>query len=77
MDGMTETIILKYTDFVEYDIENDRMKLRLMATTPQGTFFADIPDEPGVKNRERRAAFNDYVLSAIGMKIEPHEVTIG
>ena len=77
MDGLGETIILKYTDFVEYDIENDRMKLRLMATTPQGTFFADIPDEPGVKNRERREAFNDYVLGAIAMKVIPHEVIIG
>jgi hypothetical protein len=77
MDGMTETIILKYTDYVYYDIEEDRMTLRLMATTPQGTYLADIPDEPGEKNRERRAAFNDYVLGAIAMKIHPHEVTIG
>jgi len=75
--GVTETIILRYSDYVYYDVEHDRMTLRLLATTPQGTFSADISDEPGQKNRERRAAFNDYVLGAIAMKVQPHEVTIG
>jgi hypothetical protein len=74
---MIETIILKYTDYVYYDVENDRMTLRMMATTPEGTFSADISDEPGQKNRDRRKAFNEYVFAALAQKIPPHEVTIG
>jgi len=66
MDGLNNnSIILRYQDYEFYDPNTDGMKLRMMAITHRGTFFADIPVEPGQKTRERREAFNDYVLGAI------------
>ena len=78
MDGvMSETYFVRFSDYEFYDIENDRDALRMMATTPAGTFSADVTNEPGSKNRERREAFRDYVLSCLAQKLAPHEIAIG
>jgi hypothetical protein len=77
MDGMSETYFVRFSDYEFYDIENDRDALRMMATTPEGTFSADIENQPGSKNRERREAFRDYVLGCLASKVHPHEIEIG
>ena len=74
---MNEYIPVRFIDYEFYDIENDRECLRLMATTPTGTFSADVDNEPGSKNRDRREAFRNYVLQCLALKQEPHEIEIG
>jgi len=73
----TETFHVRFVDYEYYDIELDRETLRFMATTPTGTYSADVENTPGSKNRERREAFRNYVLQCIALGQTPHEIEIG
>ena len=74
---MTETIILRFSEYEYYDPAMDRETLRLMATTPVGTYYADVHNNPGAKQRERRAAFKEYVIGCLAAKTPPHEIEMG
>jgi len=74
---MTETITLSFSDYEYYDPNTDREVLRMMATTPTGTYYADVHNEPGKKQRERRQAFKEYVLGCLAAKQPPHEIEMG
>ena len=73
----SDTYYVRFHETERYDIENDRDALMLMATTPTGTYCAEIDNLPGAKTRERREAFKDYVLQCIALKTPPHEIEIG
>ena len=73
----TETFHVRFHETQRYDIENDREALTLMATTPTGTYCAEIEANPAAKVRERREAFKTYVLGCLAVKTPPHEIEIG
>ena len=73
----TETFHVRFHETQRYDIENGREALTLMATTPTGTYCAEIEANPAAKVRERREAFKTYVLGCLAVKTPPHEIEIG
>ena len=74
---MTEIYTIRFTDFEHYDPSLDAEMVKLMATTPIGTYSCDVRNEPGAKMREQREAFKEYVLNSIAMKNPPHEIEMG
>ena len=76
MDAV-ETYTVRFYETERYDIENDRQALQLMATTPTGTYCAEIENLEGAKTREHREAFKNYVLQCISLGTPPHEIEIG
>ena len=76
MDGV-ETCYVRFHETERYDIELDRQALVLMATTPTGTYCAEVENVPGAKTRERREAFKTYVMGCLAVKTPPHEIEIG
>lgn len=74
---MTEVYTIRFSDYEYYDPMTDRETLRLMATTPVGTYSADVANRPGKHLREQREAFKEYVLNSIAMKNPPHEIEMG
>ena len=75
MDGLTYYV--RFHETSRYDIENDREAVSLMATTPTGTYCAEIEATGGPKQRERAEAFKKYVLQSIALGTPPHEIEIG
>jgi hypothetical protein len=76
MDGV-ETYTVRFYETERYDIELDRPAIQFMATTPTGTYCAEVENLEGPKTRERREAFKNYVLQCIALGTAPHEIEIG
>lgn len=74
---MTEVYTIRFSDFEHYDPSRDEAMIKLMATTPTGTYSADVPNRPGKHLREQREAFKEYVLNCIALKNPPHEIEMG
>ena len=75
---MTElTYFVRFHETERYDIENDRNAVMFMATTPTGTYCAEVESTGGAKQRERFEAFKTYTLQCIATGVAPHEVEIG
>lgn len=74
---MTETYTVRFYETERYDIELDRNAIQFIATTPTGSYCAEVEMVPGAKTRERREAFKEYVLQCISLKVNPHEFDLG
>ena len=74
---MTETYFVRFWETERYDINLDTEVVRLVATTPKGSWHSEFPNDGAGKVRERREAFKTYVVGALQAGLEPCEVEIG
>ena len=74
---MTETYFVRFQEYQHYDINSDGQVVRLMATTPVGTWHCEVPMDGSRKLRERREAFKTYVIGCIQAGLEPTELLEG
>lgn len=74
---MTETFYVRFWEHERYDINLDADVIRLVATTPRGSWSSEFQVQGPAKTREKREAFKTYVVGALQAGLEPCEVEIG
>lgn len=70
-------IVARLSEHDRYDINEDVAKVTFMATTAQGTFFAEVVDEGASRRREMRSRFKQLAAESIGAGIQPGEISLG
>lgn len=74
---MTDRLIVRFTEYLQYDPMADCEMATLMATTPVGTYSARVIAEGSAGAlRAHRAQFKDYVIDAMQRREPPHEVML-
>lgn len=71
---MPQPITVRFSEHQSYDIVRDCFMVRMMATTAQGTYYADTPLEGAKSLRERRSEFKDAVVDMIQQDKPPCEL---
>ena len=77
MDGMTETVSVRFCEYSRYDVEQDARVVVFLAMTDTGSYHAEVPQRTGLKHREAREAFKVVVLGKMQLGQPPCEVRIG
>lgn len=67
-------IVCRFSEFERYDIQSDAQVVRLMATTPRGTYHAEVPADGPASRRDMRAAFKERAVALIVEGAEPCEI---
>lgn len=74
---MAEHVIVRFTERQSYDINWDCQVVRFMATTPAGSYYADVLDEGARSVRELRQRFKDRAVNCIQEGLDPCEIDLG
>lgn len=74
---MASSIIVRFTELQNYDINWDCDVVRFMATTDRGSYYADILNEGPRSIRELRKRFKDRAVSCIQDGLDPCEIDLG
>jgi hypothetical protein len=69
-------MIVRFSEFEYYNINQDEDWVRFMATTPEGSYFSEVPRETFSKYREQKQEFKDKVVEAIGSHMPPMEIEL-
>lgn len=68
--------ILRYLEHERYDVTEDEIVVRMMATGEKGTWWADTRQTRGQTMREKRKLFQQFVQQAVKRGMHPCQVKI-
>ena len=69
-------MIVRFTEFERYDINRDCDVVRFMATTPKGSFYAEVPILGPKSYRTLKERFKEQAIEYIQSGYDPGEVEI-
>lgn len=70
-------ITVRYSEFQRYDISKDAEVIRFMATTVNGSYWAEVPIDGSSGMRRDREAFKSKVVELVRQGLYPCEVHLG
>ena len=73
---MSELRTCRFEQYDYYDIMEDVEKSRIMCITNIGTWHTDIVVKSSGQVRQAKQAFQEYVLGALQIGLEPGEVVM-
>ena len=76
MDGVTQTLSVRFQEWERYDIERDCQVVQFQCVTDVGTWAADYPVISERELRVKRKAFETTVLGMMANGTQPHEVEL-
>jgi hypothetical protein len=71
-----QPLVVRFQEYVEYDIQEDADVCTFMATTDRGSFFARVFVESPKSFRQARARFKDKAIDAMRERQEPCELIL-
>jgi len=69
-------IPVRFSEHERYDINLDCDKRVMIASTPRGSYFAEIVDEGSAKYREAKTRFKEIVVDCLTKNIDPCEIDL-
>lgn len=66
---MTDVVTCRFMEYEYYDVQHDRIAMRLEAITNNGTWYTDI--EAGKNVRKQRSDFQEAAITYIQNGLEP------
>ena len=69
-------IAVRFSEHQRYDITRDCDTRTMVATTPIGSYWAEIVDEGTAKYRESKERFKQSVVECIERDIAPREIDL-
>ena len=70
-------VSVRLSEYERYDPYTDKTVLRLMAITPTGSYWCDIPESTTASMRAKKAEFREETVRLIQSGEPPREIRLG
>ena len=69
-------MIVRFSEYEYYNINQDEDWVRFMATTSKGTYFTEVPRESSRIYRENKDKFKQKVMDYLTSNLDPCELNL-